>query len=152
MAQNVLRYNVAIVGKFFNKGSWVSEAWKKGAPRGAWGWAWRSPRENRYSREAKRGAPHWHRSCGCCVCGSQARHLYAAPGWRLLEGETRSSMLSGPINQHNWFITRFAWTSSFNWNAVFSLKKPFFDEKRFLFWQNWIMENNRIWGNRSDFR
>ena len=29
MAQNVLRYNVVIVGKFFNKGSWVSEAWRK---------------------------------------------------------------------------------------------------------------------------
>ena len=29
MAQNVLRYNVVIVGKFFNKGSWVSEAWEK---------------------------------------------------------------------------------------------------------------------------
>ena len=32
MAQNVLRYNVVIVGKFFNKGSWVSEAWKKEHP------------------------------------------------------------------------------------------------------------------------
>ena len=31
MAQNVLRYNV-VVGKFFNKGSWVSEAWQKGHP------------------------------------------------------------------------------------------------------------------------
>ena len=29
MAQNVLRYNVAIVGKFFNKGSWSSEALRK---------------------------------------------------------------------------------------------------------------------------
>ena len=29
MAQNVLRYNVVIVGKFFNKGSWVSETWRK---------------------------------------------------------------------------------------------------------------------------
>lgn len=29
MAQNVLRYNVVIVGSFFNKGSWVSEAWRK---------------------------------------------------------------------------------------------------------------------------
>ena len=29
MAQNVLRYNVVIVGKFFNKGSWVSEVWRK---------------------------------------------------------------------------------------------------------------------------
>ena len=29
MAQSVLRTNVVIVGKFFNKGSWTSEAWKK---------------------------------------------------------------------------------------------------------------------------
>ena len=32
MAQSVLRYNVVIVGKFFNKGSWVSEAWRKEHP------------------------------------------------------------------------------------------------------------------------
>ena len=32
MTQNVLRYNVVIVGKFFNKGSWVSEAWRKEHP------------------------------------------------------------------------------------------------------------------------
>ena len=32
MAQNVLRYNVVIVGKFFNKGSWISEAWRKDHP------------------------------------------------------------------------------------------------------------------------
>ena len=32
MAQNVLRYNVVIVGKFFNKGSWVSESWRKERP------------------------------------------------------------------------------------------------------------------------
>ena len=32
MAQNVLRYNVVIVGKFFNRGSWVSEAWRKQHP------------------------------------------------------------------------------------------------------------------------
>ena len=32
MAQSVLRYNVAIVGKFFNKGSWTSEAWRKENP------------------------------------------------------------------------------------------------------------------------
>ena len=29
MAQSVLRYNVVIVGKFFNKGTWVFEAWRK---------------------------------------------------------------------------------------------------------------------------
>ena len=32
MAQNVLRSNVVIVGKFFNKGSWVAEAWRKDHP------------------------------------------------------------------------------------------------------------------------
>ena len=32
MAQSILRYNVVIVGKFFNKGSWVSEAWRKDHP------------------------------------------------------------------------------------------------------------------------
>ena len=32
MAQNVLRYNVVIVGRFFNRGSWVSEAWKRAHP------------------------------------------------------------------------------------------------------------------------
>ena len=32
MAQSVLRYNVLIVGRFFNKGSWVSEAWRKEHP------------------------------------------------------------------------------------------------------------------------
>ena len=32
MAQNVLRFNVLMVGKFFNKGSWVSEAWRKEHP------------------------------------------------------------------------------------------------------------------------
>ena len=32
MAQNVLRFNVVIVGKFFNKGSWCSEAWRKEHP------------------------------------------------------------------------------------------------------------------------
>ena len=32
MAQNVLRYNVVIVGSFFNKGSWVSEKWRKDHP------------------------------------------------------------------------------------------------------------------------
>ena len=32
MAQNVLRYNVMFVGKFFNKGSWVSEVRRKEHP------------------------------------------------------------------------------------------------------------------------
>ena len=32
MAQRVPRFNVVIVGKFFNKGSWVSESWRKEHP------------------------------------------------------------------------------------------------------------------------
>ena len=32
MAQNVLRYNVVIVGRFFNKGKWTSEAWRRDHP------------------------------------------------------------------------------------------------------------------------
>ena len=32
MAQNMLRYNVVMVWKFFRKGSWVSEAWRKDNP------------------------------------------------------------------------------------------------------------------------
>ena len=32
MAQSLIRYNVVIVGKFFDKGSWVSEAWRKAHP------------------------------------------------------------------------------------------------------------------------
>ena len=32
MAQSVLRYNVVIVGKFFNVGSWASDAWRKEHP------------------------------------------------------------------------------------------------------------------------
>ena len=32
MAQSVLRFNVVIVGRFFNKGSWVSEAWRREHP------------------------------------------------------------------------------------------------------------------------
>ena len=32
MTQNVLRYNVVIVGRFFNKGSWVWDMWKIDCP------------------------------------------------------------------------------------------------------------------------
>ena len=32
MAQSILRSNVVTVGKFFNKGSWVSEAWRREHP------------------------------------------------------------------------------------------------------------------------
>ena len=34
MIQNVTRYNVVIVGRFFNKGCWVSKAWRKEHPDG----------------------------------------------------------------------------------------------------------------------
>ena len=55
MAQNVLRYNVVIVGKFFNKGSWVSEAWRKNHPE-EFEEEQEGPRESRYGCRAKRNA------------------------------------------------------------------------------------------------
>ena len=30
--QSIQRFNVVVVGRFFNKGSWVSEVWKKEHP------------------------------------------------------------------------------------------------------------------------
>ena len=32
IAQSILRFNVVIVGEFFNKGSWSSDAWRKEHP------------------------------------------------------------------------------------------------------------------------
>ena len=55
MTQNVLRYNVVIVGKFFNKGSWVSEAWRKNHPV-EFEEEPEGPPENRYGCRAKRNA------------------------------------------------------------------------------------------------
>ena len=56
MAQSVLRYNVVIVGRFFSKGSWVSEAWRKAHPEQLEEEPEGAPGENRDGCIAKRNA------------------------------------------------------------------------------------------------
>ena len=101
MGQNVLRYNVVIVGRFFNKGSWVSEAWRKehadeldGEPDG--------PPERIETGEERREHLQLDSDPVSVVCvrssGTPPPH-----GVRLTsaEGETQSKRMSGPINQLN---------------------------------------------------
>ena len=101
MAQNVLRYNVVIVGKYFNKGSWTSEAWKKGHPEefddpeG--------PPERIPTAEERRELLHLERDPESAVCvrspGTPPPHsvrLTSAGGVN-----PRQSTQSGPINQPN---------------------------------------------------
>ena len=54
MAQSVLRYNVVVVAKSFNKGSWVSEAWRREHPEEFGDEAEGAPVENGYIRRAER--------------------------------------------------------------------------------------------------
>ena len=102
MAQNVLRYNVVIVGKYFNKGSWVSEAWRKEHPEEFTEESHDHPEriETITERREQLGLDHDPLSA-VCVCGLRARHLHAAFGLRLLERETRTKKTSGPINLFN---------------------------------------------------
>ena len=67
MAQNVLRYNVVIVGKFFNKGSWVSEAWRKEHPEGLADET-DGPPERMASAEERRELLHLERDPESVVC------------------------------------------------------------------------------------
>ena len=81
MAQSVLRYNVLIVGKFFNKGSWVSEAWKKEHPE-EFADEPEGPPERIQTANERR---EWLnvdpvREGAVCVCGLRARHLHIAFG------------------------------------------------------------------------
>ena len=81
MAQSVLRYNVVIVGRFFNKGSWMSEAWKKEHPEEFEEESDGAP-ERIASTEERRKRLHLEpvREGSVCVCSLRARHLHAAFG------------------------------------------------------------------------
>ena len=80
MAQNVLRYNVVIVGKFFNKGSWDSEAWRKEHPEGFVDKT-DSTQEINLTAQEKRGRLHIVRVPESAVCARlRARHLHTALG------------------------------------------------------------------------
>ena len=81
MAQSVLRYNVVIVGSFFNKGSWCSEAWRKKHPEEITDES-DGPRERIASVEERRELLRLEPTLesAVCVCGPRARHLHAAFG------------------------------------------------------------------------
>ena len=80
MAQDVLHYNVMIVLKYFNKGSLVSEAWRKehsedmeDEPE--------SPRERIPNAEERKEQLHLDLDPELVgVCGLRARHLHTALG------------------------------------------------------------------------
>ena len=104
MAQNVLRYNVVIVGRFFNKGSWVSEAWRKEhleefeeEPT--------NPQERILTVEEGRELLRPDLDPAGAVC---LRSLGTPPphGARLnlLKGETRTNLKSGPMSPVNWIL------------------------------------------------
>ena len=67
IGQNVLRYNVVIVGKFFNKGSWVSNAWRKVHPEGL-AEGLEGPRERIPMMEERREQLHLHHDGEGTVC------------------------------------------------------------------------------------
>ena len=78
MAQSVLRYNVVIVGKFFNRGSWVSESWRKEHPEGF------EEADETLERipaaEERRKTLNLEPISESTVCGLRARHLHTAFG------------------------------------------------------------------------
>ena len=101
MAQNVLRYNVVIVGKFFNKGSWVSEAWRKEHPE-EFADKVQGPPERMETTSERKERLHLVPVCEGAVCvrpsGTPPPH-----GVRLTPAGRGNPNLQvrGPINQHN---------------------------------------------------
>ena len=81
IAQNVLRYNVVVVGRFFNKGSWVSDAWRKAHLQEFEEESERAPGIIP-TAEQRREEIHLDAEIVgvVCVCGPRARHLHAALG------------------------------------------------------------------------
>ena len=80
MAQNVLRFNVVRVGKFFNKGSWVSEAWRKSTLKNPQTRPVNLLRECLQQRNEESSRILSLVLLALCVCGPRARHLPTAPG------------------------------------------------------------------------
>ena len=99
-AQNVLRYNVLIVGKFFNKGSWTSEAWRKHHPEDFDGQA-EGPQPRIPTAEERRALLHDHvLEDAVCVRPSGT----PPPQGVRLTSAGRGNPLDrkgGPISRHN---------------------------------------------------
>ena len=101
MAQNVLRYNVVIVGRFFNKGSWTSEARKKEHPEECKEEPDGAPKELPPPKKEEREFTWNPLVRAPCVCAAFG-HATATRGsvdvrWKGKPEPTGS----GPINQHN---------------------------------------------------
>ena len=81
MVQNILRDNIVIVGRFFNKGSWVSDAWRKAHLQEFEEESERAPGIIP-TAEQRREEIHLDAEIVgvVCVCGPRARHLHAALG------------------------------------------------------------------------
>ena len=80
MAQSVLRYNVLIVGRFFSKGSWVSEAWRKAHPEEC-SEEPQGPPERFATVEERMEKLHLEPvPLGAVLCGLLARHLHLVLG------------------------------------------------------------------------
>ena len=101
MAQSVLRYNVVIVGKFFNKGSWVSEAWRKAHPEEFEEEHQGAP-ERIPTVEERREELHLDTEHVGVVCGAFG---HATSTQRSVDvrckGVTQMNRMSRPINQYN---------------------------------------------------
>ena len=80
MAQNVLRYNVVIVGKFFNKGSWVSDVWRRSTQKNGKRKLKANQKESQRQQSEENGWDLTMTLWAPCVCGLWARHLHAAFG------------------------------------------------------------------------
>ena len=99
MAQNMLRYNVVIVG---NSSTRAAGARKPGERSNQ-----KNLRVKQMDLQGELPQPRreqntwvWNLKLrGLCVCGLRARHLHTASGSRLLKGETQAWRESKPINQ-----------------------------------------------------
>ena len=80
MAQNVLRDNVVIVGKFFNKGSWVSDAWRKEHPEESEEEPEGTPERIATGEERSERLHLINDPMNVVVCGPRVRHLHRAFG------------------------------------------------------------------------
>ena len=80
MAQSVLRFDVVIVGRFFNKCNWVSEAWRRPTQRNLKKNQKDLLRESQQLRREERSYVLNLALGAMWVCGHRARHLHTALG------------------------------------------------------------------------
>ena len=79
MARNVLKFNVVIVGRFFNKGSLVSYVWKKERPKEILDEPEGQP-ERTPTSEERIDTPNRAYDSENAVCGLRSRRIHTAFG------------------------------------------------------------------------